>query len=78
MTIVNHICCHRYIFQIFNIVCITKQHKKNSLLLFLTVVVCPKNIEGNFSLILDTGIEKKIEITKAAANYITQYQLNLS
>ena len=44
-------------------------------MLFLTVKLFPKNIQGNFSLILPL---KKIEIGKTAANYIMQYQLNSS
>ena len=42
---------------------------------FLTVTLFPKNIEGNFNLILPFKI---IYIMKAAANYTMQYQLNFS
>ena len=41
----------------------------------LTIILFSKKIQGNFTLILPW---KKIETTKAAANYITQYQINLA
>ena len=42
---------------------------------FLTVIICPINIQRNFTLIL---LLKAIEMTPTVRNYIRQYQLNWS
>ena len=78
MTIVNHFSCHRYIFQIFNIVFLTKQQEKHYLfMLFLTVIFFPKNIQRSFTLIRPL---KKIENHKSCCHlyYAIQTKLYLN
>ena len=71
MTIVNKTSYHGNITYVLDITFVMKSQQNNCFFMFF--VLFPENIETNFILILPL---KKIEITKVAASYIMQYQLN--
>ena len=76
MTFANEIKNNGYITCVLNIMLLTKQQEKICLFMFvLKIKLFPKNIQNNFTLTLPFT---KIEITKAAVNYIRQYKLNFS
>ena len=75
MTIVNEIMYHGYITQVKHSFAQDIATENLPFVVLLTVKNFSKNIQGKFTLILAL---KTIEMTIAAVNYVTQYQLNFN
>ena len=74
MAIVNKTSSHGNITYVLDITFVMKSQWKNRFFMFFGLLYYSlKNIETNYIPILPL---KKIEITKVAANFIIQYQLN--